>query len=718
MTSEIRSSVKKPKSRGYFRFLLENNWQFFLLFMLFSVVAMIIPTFIGVGMIAQKTDYTPVYTRNDYYCELASTISVIGVFLGGLYALISGMFALSYVNKVKSVGCFHSLPVRREAVYFGESGTFALFSLVSLLFGFLVSSAVLSVKAPNFADCRADYYTLLFAAVVLYLLVFSVLLFVGGFAGRNGMKLFLAAYYFGIVFVLYCALLAVFCFVRELDWEFYVSDGVANVLFTPYRYVTGVLTATETKTFTRLFVCLGEAVVCYIGGLLLHKYRKSEGAGKSIIWKIPFEVVKYSVIFLSSLGGLLLFGYAFTLISDDHSGLALRLFFGGLFFGFLAYILVNMLLYRSTKAIFKDFKGFVIYSVALVLFIVLIPLNVTGLVARQYSYENTSRLDVKLSLSTETPLTVKDPDAVMAILDYKEDEENDYTDYFPQHFTLKNEEDEALVDNFFSKEYFEVADENGNTISEPCYFIPFYISTESYLGLRQYPKFGIPYAISEYMPTETLTSILADTDEFVDYINKNALEALKVSDYASLEENNYQCNWFSMDDTLAAELAACIEKNPYTLEKKANGTLLGELNIEINNGFVVYPVYDCDTELLQLIDRAADEFVEDSNVAYDGYTQAVREDFYSSLSYSKGEKTDKLLFVLVNSESGEGVVLENGNDIFDKTIGCYASTSAFFTDFADTPYSLVVANGNDAFVLPFREGDVTDAELDAIFYAK
>ena len=766
MTSTHTSSAKYS-NRAFYGYKLRSNWHILVLFIVLFTVAMIIPTILSMNGINEHIDSirTAHYVTEtaeeterrvaNYVKDEYSAFGTVGITVSAILAVLSGMLCLSYVNDKKSVGCYHSFPVKRETIYFTETSIYAIFYLIAVSVGFCVTYTTLA-SLPCDVSFAPYFFTYMLDAVALFLVGYTMLIFIGGLSGTNPIKFILTGLYIVIGAALYALL--VFMFVMKtnnINIEYYLNLNIFRVICAPVRffYATSRIFS-EGASVTELLVVIPDIVVCYIGGLFLHKYRKSERSGTSIVWKPVFAVTKYLVMFLSAMLGILIFGSGLALLivgedADISAFIIIRMIIGVLVGGFLAYMLSNALLYRSTKSIFKDFKGFLIFAAAMVVFVLLVPANITGLIGKKYPEKFTSKIELVENFESRKEKTKIEGELFDEIYenldkDYSETEESNVRRYaipdeihgvndgmtkaFDQFFEPAYPKNIKRYDTRYDYEYYEemakvsAVDEDDyeiylekfpdtSTSKGICVDNPF--RSTMYLNVVQRPYFGIPLAKSVPVKAVGTGNKITRQSDFIKNINeasKNNLGKNYVDRYCFYELSliNGTGSFWDAPDTVYSSIMSEYE---YSLDSRDSHPLIGHFML----GNKDYPLYADQYKIAKKL-IAADN---------DGVNPKFNIDRITDMDKFYSEYADTFEYsALVNTETGEAkyVAYYELEELLPKAanlgpVGEYDSSLLQFMDIADSKYVLLVTDTNDIYTIFFREGAVDDTWLDD-FYAK
>lgn len=391
--SSTKTSSVKYSVRPFFGFVLRQNWQHLALYTILALLVMFIPCLLSFA--DGIPDFHSYNSSAEYVLGMMDSLNKIAVCLSGVIGIFAGMSAVGYINSKAHVGCWHSFPISRTKLYLIETGVRAIYYGIAILTGFVSAHILAAVFfGVGIAGMSMVFLTGLLQAVSCFMLVYSVTLFAGGLCGTAPMRFIMLC----IISFLPVALYALGVYLVSdgmmgqgvnLYESFYTSDEYLQVICLPYRAIlfTGL---EDNRPALMCLLLIPEAALYYVGGLLLHKYRKSEMSGTTIVWKPVFAVVKYAILFTCGLFGMFAIGSEYV----TGNGGVLRAVLGTFIGLIVAFMLMNAILYKSSRAMFRGIKPFLVCAAVTLAVVFLVPLNVTGLIGRDYSASAVKRLEI------------------------------------------------------------------------------------------------------------------------------------------------------------------------------------------------------------------------------------------------------------------------------------------------------------------------------------
>jgi len=294
-----------------------------------------------------------------------SDIAVILMF--SIFSLIAALAVFSYIHYQRNTAMIHALPITRNSLF----TTHYLSGLTLVMLPLLISGAILIAGELIMGITHiGDSVLWILVSAIILLLQYSFAVFVGMFTGHMAAH---ALYFFIFNF------LAVFL-------EEVIGTVLSSLLF-GYSGQSSLLTPLSPIVYLENLLSgflygSGNYVVlaCYaLAGLLfawgarsIYRKRHMETAGDVVSLQIMKPVFKYSVAFCSSalLGNIIVnlmnFGRGFVVFLVSY-----------LIGGFIGYFAAEMLL-RKTVRVFKQVKGFLVFSLVIAAFLCGIHFDLFG----------------------------------------------------------------------------------------------------------------------------------------------------------------------------------------------------------------------------------------------------------------------------------------------------------------------------------------------------
>ena len=283
-----------------------------------------------------------------------------------MMSVILPLILFNYVNHKQAIDVFHSLPVKRKNLYWGNY----LFGLTVLLVPYIIfiaASVIIRGALSGDYSLEVDYFVLTAGITAFY----STMIFIITNCGT----IFESVTYFGIMHAGYPLLvLAFFEFIDYITYGYasFTLSGLQDWLFkfAPVIQIFNINSNWNEYNFTNLIILIGISVVFAVSGSILYKKRKSEAAGQSFAFMPLFYIGSLLVSFTVAVGFVLLF---------EAKGIYSYVF--GVVFGLICYIILDTIRNRSIKNILTTLKVGISMSAVIVL------LFVTCNVTHTFGYE-------------------------------------------------------------------------------------------------------------------------------------------------------------------------------------------------------------------------------------------------------------------------------------------------------------------------------------------
>lgn len=209
-----------------------------------------------------------------------------------------------YINDRQAVDVFHSLPVSRKNLFWGNY----FFGLTVLLVPYLLfGSVTLAIQSVLNHELPTDInYPMLLAVIICF---YSTMVFIMVNCGT----LFESITYFGILQVGYPLFVAAgFWFISAHTYGYPSGswNTVSDILysFSPVRQLFEISVDWESYQWWKLLVLLGIAVLSACLGAYLYKKRKSESAGQSFAYVPLFYIGSLLISITAGLGFVMILG--------------------------------------------------------------------------------------------------------------------------------------------------------------------------------------------------------------------------------------------------------------------------------------------------------------------------------------------------------------------------------------------------------------------------
>ena len=281
---------------------------------------------------------------DDLALNFISYIDVKNPFFGMIFivlALVMAMSGFSYLYSKKKVDMYHSLPVKREVLYFIKIINGILIVLIPFIICEIVASLLILANTGEIIVITSALWsiaewTLLFI-MSYFLTVFSIML------TGNMLIGILACGFFSFYFPLISLVLKGY---QSSFFDTYYTSGfiIENVLPNMSSFML-MFNIFELKWLTRIIIVILASIAFLFINLFLYKKRASEAAGKSVSFNvIKLPIKSMMVIFMSIL--MYLLGYE---VMNDSIGWGL---FGLIVSGVITHCVMEIIYNQDFKKIF------------------------------------------------------------------------------------------------------------------------------------------------------------------------------------------------------------------------------------------------------------------------------------------------------------------------------------------------------------------------------
>lgn len=281
---------------------------------------------------------------DDLAMNFMSYIGINNPFFGIIFivlSLVMAMSGFSYLYSKKKVDLYHSLPVKREVLYFIKLINGILIVVIPFIICEIVASLLVIANTGKISVLIAAIWaiaewTLLFI-LSYFLTLFSIML------TGNMLIGILACGFFSFYFPLISLVLKGY---QSSFFDTYYTSGfiIENVLPNMSSFML-MFNIFELKWLTRIIIVILASIAFLFINLFLYKKRASEAAGKSVsfnVIKLPIKAMM--VIFISIL--MYLLGYE---VMNDSIGWGL---FGLIVSGAITHCVMEIIYNQDFKKIF------------------------------------------------------------------------------------------------------------------------------------------------------------------------------------------------------------------------------------------------------------------------------------------------------------------------------------------------------------------------------
>ena len=352
--------------RSYFAFLLKQNWPVLITNVIILILLNIIPLymFIGDGEILELSEIKQILRMT----EFAEAMRAVNTIVGSLMAVVWGCGCMSYLNSKSNVHFYHSIPMTRTKLYIYESLVKFVSYVMPLALATLLSIFIMGARVMWDWWVVGIQLSGFVYAVAYFFLYYCIMVFAASFTGTVFSRILNA----GLVVFLPSAILACLAVIfsyravySSYDWALEVAG---RILF-PVRTVITVV-GEDVNVSLELLLAVVIGLVLWFIGALIYKFRKSELSGTPVISKVAAGVIKYTCMFCASVVG----GMFFEAIARGTGWFICGALTGAL----LAMMLINTILTKSAKQMFRGLPGFGAFCAAFVAVFILFGIDLAG----------------------------------------------------------------------------------------------------------------------------------------------------------------------------------------------------------------------------------------------------------------------------------------------------------------------------------------------------
>lgn len=271
----------------------------------------------------------------------------------------------NFMNIRKASDFYHSIPLSKTCVYLTYTVTALIWSIVTVVVSTLLSFTIYALSLKTVINIEFVWPTII-SSIILAMLIASIALLAKGLSGTiftNIIITLIIMFLPRVIILLYTT--AINTSVKITDVSFMsLTDIYNNIIFAPFIYNNSFLIEKTTPILnaSTQWYSLILAIIYFVIGFFIHKFRKSESAGKSAAYKGVQPVVR---ILLGSIPLLLIsFNLACGLKVYTEFWLI------GILVSLLAYFLYELITTKSAKKLLISIPFYLIAILANAIFII------------------------------------------------------------------------------------------------------------------------------------------------------------------------------------------------------------------------------------------------------------------------------------------------------------------------------------------------------------
>ncbi len=581
-SSTIKERVTKSAGFGaFFGFGIRQFWTTMLLFAIILFFVLPVPVLMIISQRNLDNVDTYMRVRNMFATEWAVEIRYALTPIMAALALVVSCSRFKYLKNKVSVDFYHSLPVKRGRLYISQLAISAVALVLPfvidtiLAFIFLASNGLMSgTLVVNFLLTTGE-------AFVYAAFIYALTTFIGMVCGMTSVQITLTAVALAIVPATWLLGLAFSeIFTENMWYDFYLREESMRYMSPVLRFFMDTDPLTNVETLVSLLLTALMLVCAY----LVYTKRKSERSGTPVVFTPLGEVIKYLLMVIGTLLGAIFF---YNVMNRDFIWTVFGMVCGAL----LVFMLTNTILNKTAKAMFKGWRGLLVFMGVFAVVMTVFMTNLFGINSYVPAPGNTKKAVVKMDYDSTYEFT--ELDNIKAI-------------------------HKIYTEGEWSHDYYK----GGNS---------WWNYETTGISVVFYPKFGVPVAKSVriYNKSDFIEEFrtILDSEEFaaqytagVNDIEGEGYMRLDLPRYKISPEdgelwrvyydNGYWFEDFNLNDSRAREMAAknIIDANVNCGFDHFQQQTIGEFYTNANNGEFYrnsynFPIYTSMTEVTDLLIR-------------------------------------------------------------------------------------------------------------------
>lgn len=315
--------------------------------------------------------------------EEAMVINLVFCFILGIYF---GVVSTSYMMRRRSAYFWHALPEKRETLYTTSIVSALTCAAIGTLIGLAVTITVLATNSAMVSAVLSRFFALALKNLIYFAVTYAITVFAGSFTGNGVIQALMSlVVMFYPIALFYGVIILRDINVRYLDINYYLDTplyiGSSPVTHAALYYLKGF------SAVPTVLAVVSVALLLF-AGLLIYRRRAIESSEQPIVFKKLGSVIKYLLITVVTV----YVGLFFEVLGGGG-----WMIFGFVCGGVLCSMLVNTILAKSPKAMFRGLRGLCIFAVAFALFFAVWGMDVFNTDDRVPSAESLSSVDVRVN---------------------------------------------------------------------------------------------------------------------------------------------------------------------------------------------------------------------------------------------------------------------------------------------------------------------------------
>lgn len=315
--------------------------------------------------------------------ESTMVLNLVFCFILGIYF---GVVTMSYMMRRRSAYFWHALPAKRETLYVTSMASSLICAGVGACLSLAVTLIVFAASGAAKPAVFACFFSFALKNLIYFAAAYAITVFAGSFTGSGVVQVLMSL----VVMFYPAALLYGLLMLHDVGTIYFNVDYYFNLPLMTYSspVVYACVHYLDGFSVVPTVAAVLSVVLLLFGGLMIYRRRAIESAEQPIVFKKLGSVIKYLLVLVVTVYAGLFF---------DALGGSSWMIFGFVCGGLLCFMLVNTILAKSPKAMFRGLRGLCIYAVAFALFFAVWGIDVFHMDERVPKAENLSGVSVQVN---------------------------------------------------------------------------------------------------------------------------------------------------------------------------------------------------------------------------------------------------------------------------------------------------------------------------------
>ncbi|MCX7614448.1 MAG: DUF6449 domain-containing protein [Clostridiales bacterium] len=310
-------------------------------------------------------------------------------FLIVAFAIVAALTVFYYITSKKQTDFFHSLPLRREKLFTVAYLAGVLYFVLPYLINTVLSLAIAGgIGLFQYVDVSAVIFSVLIN-LLYYLVIYSICVFACVLCGNM-----IVAMLGSFVFLGYFSALIEFWLLQmSQSYKTFYEGYYHSIMYlrnsSPVADLFCIKTVQDVSAL-RATVYVMLTVILVILSVFLYKKRPSEAAGHAMAFRVSKPFIKYPLVFVIALFG----GLFFYSVGNQSTEWMIFGYLSGII---LSHMVIEIIYHFEFKAIFKELKGLLVFSVLFAAMVMVMSFDVTGFDKKVPSLDSVKSVSVSLN---------------------------------------------------------------------------------------------------------------------------------------------------------------------------------------------------------------------------------------------------------------------------------------------------------------------------------